>query len=916
MIGRTLSHFNITAKLGEGGMGEVYRAQDTKLGREVAIKVLPEAVAADPERLARFEREAKVLASLNHPSIAAIYTLESAAPEGQLGAPARPVHFLVMELVDGEDLAARIARGPMDAEAAVPIALHIATALEAAHEKGIIHRDLKPANVMLTAEGTVKVLDFGLAKALEEEGAEAAAHGLTQSPTLTAQMTQAGVLLGTAGYMSPEQARGQDADKRSDIWAFGVVLMEMLTGQTVYKGDTISDTLASVLAREPEWEDLPAETPPHLRQLLDRCLEKDVKQRLRDIGEARIALESPPPAIPVPAIASESVGTAEPQPARKPWLAWGLAIVAVSTAAVLGFLLLNQEKPSPLPTTRLITALPEGQTLSLEHAASLAFSPDGRQIAYVTGSGERTRLFIRDLANLEAREITDAAGARQPFFSPDGKWIGYFTEQEMKKVAVAGGASFSLADVNISRGGSWAADDTIYFTPDVASEIYRISASGGEAEPVTQRGDNIRSHRWPSLLPDGRHLLYTVQRSGTAFDDATIESIDLATGDVTVVHDGGSYSRLLPTGHLVFVRDGTLFAAPFDAGSQRLTSPPSPVATGVMFDPAHGGSHLTVSPDGTALLVIGQSTVLDFQPVRITRSGEETPLTDEVHDYRSPRLSPQGDRLAVDFSIDGNARDIWIYEFARQAFSRITFHESMDRLPTWTPDGLRVAFFANREGGQGSIYIRNADGSGEDELLLQGTQETGAFYPSSFSGDGKYLAVGNYSEATSSYDIQVLDLESGEPAVYLATEFNERRPAFSPDGSWIAYQADESGRWEIYIRPFPDTGGRWQVSTGGGRYPTWSTAGDEVLFHSEKGIEIATVLNEGGALRIERPTVLVGNDPQPIGDHPFFPMFEVAPDGQSVVVLRDPGGQNRPPAQIHAIFNWFDELHQLAPIGE
>jgi len=904
MIGQTLSNFKITAKLGEGGMGEVYRAEDTKLGREVAIKVLPEAVAADPERLARFEREARVLAALEHTNIAAIYGLEEA--EGR--------QLLVMQLVEGEDLSVRIGRGALTVDEAIPIALQIANALEAAHEKGIVHRDLKPANVMLGPDGSVKVLDFGLAKALEEEGPGGAAPGLTQSPTLTARMTQAGVLLGTAGYMSPEQARGQEADKRSDIWAFGVVLMEMLTGETVYRGDTVSDTLASVLAREPEWEDLPAETPTYIRRLLGRCLEKEVRNRLRDIGEARIALESPEPEPASVETGDDAVVVTEP--AKRQRLAWGLASAAALTAAILGFLLLTQESPAPPHTTRLPTALPDDQSLSLQHASSFQFSPDGRLLAYVTGSGDQTKLFVRDLDNFEGREITDAVGARQPFFSPDGKWIAYFTGSELKKVAVSGGASFTLAAANISRGGSWGADDSIYFAPNVTTEIRRVSASGGEVEEITKRAEGVRSHRWPTLLSDGEHLLFVSQPFGSDFNEASIELLTLESGERTVVHRGGSFPQVLPTGHLLFVREDTLFAAPFDLAGKSLTQQPSPVATGLWFDPGSGGAHLTASPDGTLLYVTGQSVVFDLIPVRVTRDGDEAPFTPENHGYRSPRFSPQGRRLAVDFASDGNERDVWIYDIDRQVFSRITFHEGSDRLPVWTPDGMHVAFVSERDSGEASVYLRPADGSGSAELLIEATPETGAFMPSSFSPDDRYLAMDNYNQEQDSWDINVLDIESSENKTYLSTEFDERRPAFSPDGRWIAYQSDESGNHEVYIRPFPDTGGRWQVSIDGGRYPRWSPAGGEVLYRSTSGIEVARIDDAGGALRIGRPELLIQGDWQELGFHPFFPMFDIAPDGQSLVLFRDAGTEEKSPAQIQAVFNWFDELDRLVPIGD
>jgi serine/threonine-protein kinase len=713
--------------------------------------------------------------------------------------------------------------------------------------------------------------------------------------------------------MSPEQARGQEADKRSDIWAFGVVLMEMLTGQTVYKGDTISDTLASVLAREPEWDDLPADTPRYLRRLLDRCLEKDLRNRLRDIGEARIALESPEPD-PDPVAEAPDGEAAVTAPAAEPSrLPWVVAAAAILAAIILGFLMFNEPgPPGNMPTTRLTTQLPEDHEPWLAWGSNLAFSPDGRSIAYVIRPEEDSQLFVRDLDNLDAREITDAVDARQLFFSPDGKWIGFFTDTELKKVATTGGASFTLAKASTSRGGSWGADDTIYFAPSVDGEIFRIPASGGEPEAVTARGDNIRSHRWPQLLPDGRHLLFTSQPIGSTFDDATIELIDLETGEVSVLHRGGSTGRLLPTGHLVFVREGTLFAAPLDLVSKSLTAQPGPVATGLYFDPSSGAMHLTASIDGTVFYVTGQSAVYEVTPYLVGLDGSEDVVTPEARNYRSPRFSPDGSRIAFDFDSEGGERDVWIYDLTRKVFSRMTFHEENDRFPVWFPNGDRVAFMSPREDKR-SVWVRAADGSGADEMLLSGADK-GGYVPSSFSPDGRYLALDIWSDTEDAWDLGVLDAESGEMSVYLDTEFQERRPSFSPDGRRIVYQSDESGRFEIYVRPFPDTGGRWQVSVSGGWYPRWSPEGDGILFRSETGIERAQVESEGEALQISRPEVLIEGDQDQIAWHPFFPMFDISPDGQSIVLFREVEGEEGAPAQIQAVFNWYDELNELVPI--
>jgi serine/threonine-protein kinase len=579
MIGTSLTHFKITAKLGEGGMGEVYRAEDSKLGREVALKVLPEIFAQDEDRMARFAREAQVLASLNHPQIAGIYQVEQS----------ESVHFLVMELVEGETLAERIARGPLPKEEALRIALQMALALEEAHERGIVHRDLKPANVKITPQGQVKVLDFGLAKALEDDPSDADSKpGLAHSPTLTAQMTGVGVLLGTAAYMSPEQARGDQADRRSDIWAFGIVLTEMLTGKTVYAGKTLSDTLAGVLAREPEWEALPEDTPRSVRRLLERCLAKDLRERLQAIGEARIAIENhleDPDAEQAETITAAEVAKI---PAWRSALPWGLA--GLLAVALLGSLFVFRPEAATTATAapmRMGISLPEQKTIFRGYGSSAVLSPDGRRVAYVFSQGVNYEIYLHSLDQWEGTALTSAAGEGrpyQPFFSPDGDWIGFVTPSELKKVPVSGGTPITLASVNLPRGASWAADGTIVFAPTPRGGLHRLPSAGGESEPLTvldeEKGE--ASHRWPQVLPGGKGILFTSHTGTSNFYDANIEVVVLETGERRVLHRGGTFGRYVESGHLVYVNGGTLFAVPFDL--ERLD------VTGREFDSALGGA--------------------------------------------------------------------------------------------------------------------------------------------------------------------------------------------------------------------------------------------------------------------------------------------------------------------------------------
>ena len=732
MIGKKISHYSVTEKLGAGGMGEVYRATDTKLNRDVALKILPEAFANDAQRMARFSREAQVLASLNHPNIAAIYGLEEA--DG--------IRCLVLELVEGPTLAERIAAGPLPTEEALNIAKQIAEALEAAHEKGIIHRDLKPANVKVTPEGMVKVLDFGLAKALEDDPSSI---DISESPTLSVAATQAGVILGTAAYMSPEQARGQAVDKRADIWAFGVVLYEMLTGKRTFQGETISDTLAAVLRAEVDWEAVPAGTPATIRKLLRRCLDKDRKRRLRDIGEARIAIEE---YLADPAAASVLISTpaVAPQPLWQRILPW-----VFGGAMTLAFLLtlwspwVQPERTSPV---RLKVEISPEEPLFTAQGAAVALSPDGQTLAYVAQSGGTSRLYIRPLDQLQATLLSGTEGARDPFFSPDGRWVAFFTNNALKKVSVTGGTPLTLCETQINRGGTWGPDDTIVFASHITAGLSRIPATGGTPEEITTRGEGERSHRWPHFLPNGKAVLFIALGQGAVYDDATIEALVLRTGERKVLHEGGTYPRYLPsgsTGHLVYVREATLFAAPFDPDRVEVTGQPAPVLEGVasLGIPANGGAQYAFSPTGTLVYLPGAASSSVYSLVRADRSGQATPLSDDQRFYGKPRLSPDGRRVALTVG-EAASWDIWVYEIERGTMSRLTFQGNSNDAPAWTPDGQRIAFSSDRDGGAVNIYWKRADGAGAAERL---TTSKNPQYPSSFSPAGKRLAFHEESPA-------------------------------------------------------------------------------------------------------------------------------------------------------------------------
>ncbi|MEE8137857.1 MAG: protein kinase, partial [Thermoanaerobaculia bacterium] len=707
--GQSLSHFRITAKIGEGGMGEVYQAHDSKLGREVAIKVLPDAVAADPDRLSRFQREAKVLAALNHPSIAGIYQVE------EVRTSTGSVHFLVMELAPGETLAERIERGAVPVKEAVAIALQIAEAMEAAHDRGIIHRDLKPANIKLSAAGQVKVLDFGLAKALADElETSMPATALTQSPTLTVQGTKAGVLLGTAAYMSPEQARGEAADRRADIWAFGVVLFEMLSGKMVYQGRTVSDILAGILAREPEWEQLEGNTPRPVMRLLQRCLHKEASERLQAIGEARIRLRR---YLDDPSAGAEAETTATPATATGSQKL-GLASLAVGLVAVTLALtwMGKPAPPAPEPLHVEATVHADGPLMT-GIGSSVVLSRDGKLLVYNTGDGTNPvgGLYLRRTHQLEAEHLSGTDRGYNQFFSPDGRWIGFVTPTELKKVAISGGTPLTLCPVRRNRGSTWGPDGTIVFAPDPTSGLMQVSAAGGEPQEFTTLEEGEVSHRWPQFLPGGRQILYTAYTS-TDRNQGRIKIADRETGQSRIVHEGGTDARYADSGHLLYWREGTVFAAPFDLEKLEMTTLPASVLHEVVGN-LEGGAQFDVAGDGTLVYLHGEpeaSAEIERRLMLMDRSGQVTPASELSASFDSVEISPDGKRLATVRYIDGNG-DVWVVDRQRDTPTRLTFNEDLDIVPRWSADGKWI-YFSSRLGVRFQIYRKPADGSREAEL--------------------------------------------------------------------------------------------------------------------------------------------------------------------------------------------------------
>ncbi|MDA2930126.1 protein kinase [Acidobacteria bacterium AH-259-O06] len=901
MVGKTISHYRIIEKLGEGGMGEVYRAEDTTLKREVAIKVLPEQFTQDPQRLARFEREAQLLASLNHPNIAAIYSFEHA--DG--------LHFLVLELVEGETLGERIRRSAIPLEAASKIALQIAEALEAAHEKGIIHRDLKPANVKITPEGTVKVLDFGLAKALEDE---VTPEDISDSPTLSQLATRTGIILGTAAYMSPEQAKGQPVDKRTDIWAFGCVVYECLVGRQVFGGETVTEILAAILKDEPDWKELPESTPGMIQFCLRRCFQKDLHHRLQHIGDARIAIDE---ALKQPTTVSPNEVATAAQPARlKLAIPSGIALMIAVIVGVSIWSLTRPSPPAPRALTRVVVSLPPNQHLEVKGSSSpIVLSPDGTRLVYAAQGGGRTQLYLRALDQFEAIPIPGTEGANTPFFSPDGQWVGFFAAGRLQKVSVAGGAPLPICDAqSASFGATWGPDDSILFASTGASGLSRISASGGTPQIVTvpdsiplvegslRYSESEIEHRWPEILPGGKAVLFTIWTGGT-YDEARIGVLSLETGQWRTVWEGGTYPRYSPTGHLIYVRSGTLMAVPFDLTKLEVTEDPVPVLGGVAVR-GSGVPYFAFSRDGM-LAYLPATKTLDSSLVWVDRKGTEHLLTQEKRDFSGPRISPDGKRLAVTL-LDGVRRNIWIYEITRGILTPFTF-EAQNARPLWTPDGKRLTFRSDRTG-PWNIYWMPADGSGEAEQLTTG--EDGQI-PTSWSPDGALA----YSEGSPSQsDIWILPIDGErKPHSFLTTEFNERHPMFSPDGRWIAFTSDRSGQDEIYVKPYPGEGGIVPISTDGGSEPVWARSGKELFYRNGDKMMVVSIQTEP-IFKAQRPKLLFEGS-YSYADISRTSSYDVAPDGQRFVMVKS-NEEERSPTQINVVLNWFEELNRLTATGE
>ena len=890
MIGSRLGQYEITKRLGAGGMGEVFQAADTRLGRNVAIKVLPEAFAQDASRLERFDREAKALAALNHPHIAGIYGIEEHDRR----------RFLVLELVDGETLAERLTRGSIAPDEAVRLALQIAGALEAAHEKGIIHRDLKPANIKINPEGNIKVLDFGLAKAV---GGETANVSLSNSPTLSIQATGQGVILGTAAYMSPEQARGLPADRRADIWSFGCVFYEMLTGRQTFQGELVSDILASVLARDPDYTVLQANLHPRIREVLTRCLAKDPKKRWQAAGDVRVELEL---ALVTP---EQSVHAAEPISLSrkrrwiKPAAVAGVVVLAVLSAAA-AWIIKPREARRVL---RFSHILPEGQQFSGQTRPILAVSPDGSSIAYVANN----QIYLRSVSELVAHPVAgtnEVLTPNSPFFSPDGQWIGYWApSSQLKKIPIRGGTPAVLCAATSPFGASWAADGTILFGQ--ADGIMRVSESGGNPELVVPTKPGEQAYG-PELLPGGRVVLFSLAagNGATRWDQALVVAHTLQSGERKVL-TGGSDARYVPAGYLVYAIGNNLLAARFDADTLQLKSEPLQITSNLLRanSPAAntGAANYSFSSNGLFAHVVGTSAPANSL-VWVDRNGRSEPVENlpRRRSYSYPRLSPDGRRIAV-----GESGDIWIYEIQRGAAIRLT-RDAASLRPVWDPKGLQIAYTSSSSGTE-NIFVRPADGSGEARQL---TKTKAQDHIDSWSPDGRSLFF--HRHLRGSVDMYVLSLMDGQPTerVFLEQPSAEEGAQLSRDGKWAAYTSDESGRWEAYITPYPGPGGKTPVSNDGATQIVW-TAGGELFYRTLDLARLMTArITTRPALQIGKPELAF----EGVYESTVAPYanYDVTSDGQRILMIlgdAQPGSAGASRPQINIVENWFEELRQVAP---
>jgi serine/threonine-protein kinase len=899
--------YRVLEEIGRGGMGVVYEAEDTKLARKVAIKVLPEIFTADPERLARFEREARVLASFNHPNIAAIYGVEEA--DGK--------RFLVLELVEGETLAERLSRGALALEETLEVCRQIAEGLEGAHEKGIIHRDLKPSNVKITPERKVKILDFGLAKAFHDQVTEV---DISKSPTITADMTEPGVILGTAAYMSPEQATGRPVDKRADIWAFGCILFECLAGKRAFHGATVTESIAAILRGEPDWNALPAGTPENARTVLRRCLQKDPGLRLRDIGDARLEIEAP---VTYPS----EVVTARRRFSLL-WLTAGAAVIFLAGALVDRYLFRH---PQPAPFASAVTStikvepgrwldgMRSAEEMQRPSRTAVAISSDGTFIVYSAieenpGPQAMSRLYLQRMDQSEAKPIAGTEGGINPFLSPDNRWVGFWADDKLQKVPIEGGVPKVLCGAPSIFGANWARDNSIVFTNGHEVGLSRVSAEGGEPEILTKpdpKGGES-NHRLPFCLPNGKGVLFTIM--GRRFDPhPRLALLRLDSLESHILLQDAADARYVPTGHLVFLRQGTLMAMRFDLVRLEAIGQPSPLVENVMqaFAAANINFHtvagqFSISDTGSLIYVSG-GIVPDMQNslVWVDQKGTEQPVTDLKFPFHAPRLSPDGQRVAYETA--GREWQIWVYDLGRGTNSRLT-GEGRAVNPVWAPDGKRL-LFSWQQSVADNLFWQPYDESSPMECLT-----TSEFHQraGSWSLDGKTVfLMGGHPDT--GFDISLMDVSSGSVTPFLSSKFDETNPQISPDGRWVAYISNESGRSEIYVRPFPGPGLKLQISNEGGSEPLWARNGKRLFYRRQGQLWVVDVQTDG-VFATSKPRLLF-DKPEYLTSSPYR-TYDLSLDSQRFLMAKGEQRKPAPVTEMILIQNWFEELKRLLPAGK
>jgi len=874
-LGTRLGRYEILTPLGKGGMGEVYLARDTSVGRDVAVKVLPADFVADPRRLGRIRREARLLASLNHPNIATLYSFEE--PEGD-------PPFLVLELIEGETLTARLGRGSLPMRGALNVAVQIADALQAAHECGVIHRDLKPSNVMLTMHGTAKLLDFGVAR--QDSGADASLDTVSHDFATTR-----GQVVGTPAYMSPEQARGSPADQQSDIWAFGCVLYEMTTGRHPFAAASHGERLTAIQEKEPKWEALEG-CPDKLRAVMKRCLAKDPRERLHHIADARIEIQE---------VLEDLASGASVVPSHSRRLLWPLVAATAAASVVLGALgitalIRGRESAAlaPEPVRRFAMDIGGKLAFGIDYPASIAISPKGDLVAYVADVDGVRRIHVRSMDEIQARPLEETTGAQQPFFSPDGRWLGFFAGGKLKKISVRGGAPVALAPAPNGMGGAWSREGWIVFAPSDLSGLQRVSDSGGEtrAFSVVMPSAGEQAHWKPTVLPDGRTVLFTVYTGGRNTESGLGLQGPAEPGH-RVMLEGGSHGRFLRPRWLVYGRAAELLAVEFDPAKSVVTGTPFRVLEGVQDTPSVGAPLFAISDPGTLVYAPAVTGGYRGRIVWLDRTGRVSEEIDRDHAYARPRLSPDGTRVAFHFADPDY--DVWVKDLARGTRWKLTKEPGWDGFGVWSPDGRQIAFSSAREGAR-NLFVQSADGSGAAERLLPTGNPR---WPTSWSPNGQWLAY-QEEDPRSGLDIWLLDMRTRRPSPFLQTSAREWWARFSRSGDWLAYQSNDSGSSEVYVSPLQEPGRRLQVSIGGGGVPIWSS-GDAVYYSHGSQFEAASVRLVATPVA-EKPRVLFGIEGLEIND--------VDVQGNRFLAVDVPMSVSI--SRLHVVLGWPQALARMA----